>query len=257
MNEPEKPKKGWGCVIWSSVIIAAVLTGLYLMPCTCCVPVRANQMKGMRNARDIIGGMMAYASDNHGQYPDQGLGPAALTSNAAFHRLFTDGLVQDESIFGCPSSMFMPDKNIGTAPEYDQALTAGENHWVLVAGLNTDSPAHYPLIMENAVDTTWPPRWLVGAGGKPLKGRAWQDDNILVGFNDGTVQKLKLKKTDGFFHLPKSLLEPKGKTPLPVMKVLDIIPRGAGSYGYGQGAKSPPWGRDNKLPPLNAPAGQQ
>ena len=248
MNEPEKPKKGWAWQIWLAVLVVIGLLFYLAMPNHGRVHRGTYQYKGINNARQIIGLIHVYAAD-YGTYPDHGLDHSNLTSNRAFRPLFSEGLIMDESIFGCPGSMYAPDKDIGTATEYDQALTAGENHWVLVAGMNTDSPAHYPLLMENAVDATWPPRWLPYVPNKPMKGLAWYDDTIIVGFNDGSVQKVKLVERDGFLHLPKSILEPKGKTPLPVMKILDIIPRGSGPY------VNPPGSAPG--PPLNAPAGRQ
>jgi len=237
MNEPEVPvKKGWGCLQWGVVIVGLVLLGLYMMPCYCCITVRANQMKAGSNARQIIGLLMTYASDNNSLYTDAIINPVTnrspQTSNEAFRLLVQEGLVQDETIFGCPRSRFMPDRNIGTPPDYKQALNAGENHWMMVAGMTHESPSYYPLIMENAADATWPPKWstpawhpewLAKSTGKTReRGVAWRENKTVIGFNDASVQTIQLEKKNDHLHLPKSVLEPEGKTPLPVMKLLDI-----------------------------------
>lgn len=235
MSEPEVPKKkGWGCLQWGVVIVSLILLGLYFMPCYCCITVKANQMKAGSNARQIIGLLLTYAADNNGQYPNAIKNPIThklpQTANEAFRALVQEGLVQDETIFGCPVSRFMPDKNIGEAPAYDQALIAGENHWMMVVGMTNTSPSHYPLVMENTADATWPPRWFAGKSMKPVRGRTWENDDIIVGFNDASVQTVRLEKKGDYLCLPKSVLEPEGKPPLPVMKLLEIEEAGKGSY---------------------------
>jgi hypothetical protein len=227
MNEPEKPKKGWGCLQWG---IAVGITFVILVPFMFASAlsifneqvVRNTQMKAASNARQIVGLMLTYASENNGHYPDHGLDPAGLTSNRAFHLLVEEGLLQDETIFGCPASLYYPDKNIGVAPAYAEALRKNENHWMLVTGLDDKSPSHYPLVLENAADTSWPPKWHAGMDGKLARGRAWKGNTIILAFNDASVQTVKLEQKDSLLHLPKRILEPEGHPPLPALKVLDI-----------------------------------
>jgi hypothetical protein len=205
----------------------------YLSPSYHRITAKSNQMKGGSNARQIIGLMMTYASDNEGHYPDHGKDLSKLTANAALRTLVQEGLVQDESIFGCPGSRFMGDKNLGEAPDYAQALEAGENHWMMIANQSNTTPAHYPVLLENGADVSWPPRWLPETsyvarrfaewtGEHPPRGRSWEKGTILVGFNDASIQTVKLELQDGLLALPESVLKPEGKEPLPELRILDV-----------------------------------
>ncbi len=232
-NEPEKAEKGWGCLQWIVVLVVFVLVIYNFFPSYGQITVKANQMKGRSNARQITGLLLTYASDNSGHYPDFGKDLSKLTSNQAFHELVKEGLVQDETIFSCPGSPFTSDKDIGLAPDYAKALTPGENHWMLVAGLKNNSPAHYPVMMENAVEATWPPKWLPYPsyisrklasipGRKPLRGRSWENNAVIIAFNDASVQAVQMDLKDDRLHLPESTLKPEGKEPLPTLKILNI-----------------------------------
>lgn len=232
-NEPEKAKKGWGCLQWSVVLVVLAL-GIYnFFPIYGLISVKSYQMKGGSNARQITGLLLTYASDNNGHYPDFGKDLSKLTSNQAFRELVKEGLVQDETIFSCPGSLFTVDKNIGVLPDYTEALVPGENHWMLAAGLNSQSRAHYPLVMENAADATWPPRWVPYpsyisrklasiTGSKPLRGRSWEKNAIIMALNDASVQVVEMDLKDDRLFLPESILKPEGKEPLPTLKILDI-----------------------------------
>lgn len=241
MNEPEVPKKkGWGCLPWGVVMGVLTLLACLFLAGYGVISVKADQMKAASNLRSIVGLLFVYAADHDGQYPDEGRDLADLKSNEAFRLLFEEDLIHDETIFGCPGSHFNPDKNIGDAPSYDQAVKAGENHWMMVARMTNVSPDHFPLVMENAVDDAWPPRWKKPSW-QPVwlarllrtqrgKGVAWKNNTIIVAFNDGSGQTLKLERKGDDLHLPQSVLEPEGKTPLPIMKLLEIEEAGTGSY---------------------------
>lgn len=175
--------------------------------------------------------LQTWATEHNGQYPDQGMDPAPVSSNDVFVRLIRTGLVPDERVFGGRMSRFMPDKNVGTAPLYDQALIPEENHWAMTAGLSyTDSPGHFPLIFDNPVDTSWPPRWLIGSAFKPVAGRVFPGDVIIVGFNLGNVELIKLRQEGNDLRFPPHLLSPAKQSPVPALKVLNIArtPPGTG-----------------------------
>lgn len=231
-NEPEKPRKGWGCLQWGvvvGVVVVVCLLAVNSIPSYGPITPKANKMKAGSNGRQIVSLLMTYASENNGFYPDHGKDLSKLTSNEVFRALFQEAMVQDETIFGCPGSPMKPDKNIGSAPGFEQALMPGENHWMMVAGLRDDSPAHYPLVMENAADASWPPKWLPypepffsSSGTRRSRGMAWKKREIIVVFNDASVQTVKLELKDGMLHLPESFLKPEGKEPLPEFKILDV-----------------------------------
>lgn len=156
-----------------------------------------------------------------------------------FRELVKDGLVQDETIFGSPWSSFIPDKEIGSAPDYPKALEPGENHWAFVGGMSNTSLPHFPLIIESTVDGKLPPKWLLPPEAEPswfarqfrsekklfpraVPGRTWGGGTIIVARNDASVEPVKLTERDGFMHLPESFLKPEGKEPLPPLKLLDV-----------------------------------
>lgn len=122
LNEPEKPKKSWGCLLWGVVLVIGGLLLILFMPVYGAITPRANQMKGSSNARQIIGLLLTYASDHNGLYPDAEVNPVTgkvpLTSNEVFRALIHEGWVQDESIFSCPTSSFIADGQLGNAPDY-------------------------------------------------------------------------------------------------------------------------------------------
>jgi hypothetical protein len=157
-----------------------------------------------------------WANDHSGRHPDSILGEKA-TSNMAFRELFKSDIMLVERVFSTVRSPFVPDGEIGSAPDYAKALEPGENHWMLVAGLSNESPGRTPLFFENALDTSWPPKWRPGFFMPHVRGRSWRGKKIVVGFNDGNIRLVPLKKQGDYLTLPDDVLQG-----LPPMKVLDI-----------------------------------
>jgi hypothetical protein len=156
-------------------------------------------VKAMSNCRQIILSMRLYAADNAGAYPDA-KHPSAMDSNTVFKQLILDGSLEDENIFGCPGSPYQPDRNIGVAPDYDEAILPGENHWAMTKGLDDASPGSVPLIFENPAEATWPPKWNPDAVDTPVKGRAWKKGFhcvVIVGLNDTSVERMVLSRKSG------------------------------------------------------------
>jgi hypothetical protein len=235
LNEPEKPKKGCSCFQLGVMMgVLVLLLGVMYAGWVSIIYVKRDQMRAGSDARQLVGLLLTYAADYNGQFPDAKLNPESLTANVAFRELFKEELIRDEFIFGCPYSTFIPDKNIGTAPDYKQALEPGENHWMMVAGLTTASPPNTPLLLENSVDVSWPPRWHLAKSAfshwlnhtfsfsPPARGRSWSDNTILVTKMNGSLETVKLVEKDGFLYLPDSILKPEGKEPLSNMKLLDV-----------------------------------
>ena len=201
MNEsPPQTRTGWRWWHWLVSGIVLILLLDTLIPCNCRITVKANQMKAASNSRQIVGLLLTYASDYGDHYTDHGLALTQATSNEAFRRLVQEGLVRDETIFGCPRSGFMPDKNLGTAPDYDQALLSGENHWMMVAGLSLTSPSYYPVVLENSAQASWPPTWTDSTWWGNLfetkreRGMAWKDQKVIIAYNDASVGTVKLEQ---------------------------------------------------------------
>lgn len=235
-NEPEKPKRGWGWLQLGVVLVVLSLIACYFISSSQVISVQAWQTQGCMKARQITGMLLTYASDHDGHYPDFGKDPSKLTSNEVFRDLVrvlaADGLTVDETTFSCPQSAFVGDKNLGQAPDFKEALRPGENHWMMIAGLRNDSRS--PLLLENAVEAPWPPKWLPYAepsnsstswflGGKksPPRGRSWQGNTIIISHNDTSADVVKLVKKDGLMHLPERYLKPNDETPSE-FKILDI-----------------------------------
>jgi hypothetical protein len=139
--------------------------------------------------------------------------------------------LDNETVFGCPDSIFVPDKNIGTAPDFAEAVKAGENHWAMTAGLIDSSIGSIPLIFENPAKAEWPPKWQPASGPARARGQAWEDNSVVVGLNDGTIQVMKLLPGTG----APAALAPDPQTKKDVFsssqpeKVLDVDPAPAKS----------------------------
>ncbi len=172
------------------ITIIAILASL-AVPTFAKIQERGNQTKGINNCKQIITTLKLYSADNGGAYP-MGTTPAPTTSNDAFKLLFTSGVADSETIFGCPNSDYggapgLPDGNIGTSPTYANALETKENHWVTVAGISDSASGAYPLVWECATDAVWDSSWNADAAGKTSKGRTWSGGKVIVGTNDGSV----------------------------------------------------------------------
>lgn len=183
-----------GYVTTVGVIPIAILASL-AVPTFAKIQEKANQTKAISNARQIITALRIYSSDHDGKYPDKlKNGSSAPDSNTAFRELFINGILQDERLFGCALSPYVPDGNIGSAPDYREALEPGENHWAMTGGLDDSSSSAFPLVYENTSSgTVWPPTWNTTISGHPSPGRTWSGGKIIIGFNDGSVQVIRLE----------------------------------------------------------------
>lgn len=224
MNDPEPPKKRWGCLQWGVVGVLVVLgAGYFITVFLEWSGSMMNQSLMAGKTMRIAMAMKVWALDHDGQYPSSILPEDRRTANAAFRQLFRDGVLTDEwDAFRVPASPFYADGIIGEPPDFSEAVQAGENHWMMVDGMSTASPGHYPLIFENALDASWPPKWQPNSAGQLTRGRVWSDKTIVIFFNDNSARVIKLKPSGDHLTLPDEVLAPKGLPPLPALKVLDI-----------------------------------
>jgi len=190
MNEPENKKRVWDPIHIIVGIVALLRVIGAIIPSFNTVSEKSTQSATLGNARQVITALKLYAGDHNGAYPDSAL-PDAKSSNEVFRLLIREGILEDERIFGAKVSPFVPDNDIGEAPLYGKALEAGENHWAMVKGLSDEAVATSVVILENPV-TASPLRWAKGDGEKAFKGRTWRGEAIIVGFNDTSVQAVKL-----------------------------------------------------------------
>ncbi|QIF02575.1 hypothetical protein [Roseimicrobium sp. ORNL1] len=162
---------------------------------------RSKITQAISNCRQIITVMRIYSPDASGKYPDRDV-IGTKTANKAFRLLFEENILDNEMIFGCPLSPFAPDGVIAdphagpNSSKSGKALQAGENHWAMTAGLSDGISGSIPLIYENPVSATWPPKWNADMTGNPVRGRAWKS-GIIIGMNDSSVGFQPLASTHG------------------------------------------------------------
>ena len=204
------PRKRWGCLHWG---IMVVLLGCLFMFYQFISAQRAEeQMKAKNNCEQIILCLKQYAADAGSVYPDGRLSNLN-SANQAFREFFKKEIISDERIFGCPNSVFNPDNEIGHAPSFEKALLPGECHWMLLKHQTANAHAKTPIIIENSLNASWPPKWNVSFWAGKKRGRAWYEERaVIVGRNDGSVSLEKLKG-DGTmdWHSPPNL-GPDGKS---------------------------------------------
>ncbi|RBP46129.1 hypothetical protein DES53_102515 [Roseimicrobium gellanilyticum] len=163
---------------------------------------RSQITKGISNCRQILVALRIYASDHNGKYPDAHIN-GTKTANAAFRQLFEEQILDNEAIFGCPPSPFEPDGKIEDAyigpqsTKYGKAVQAGENHWAMTAGLNDSSAGAIPVVYENPVNATWPPKWNADVEEKPVRGRTWKNNTVIIGTNDTAVASQPMAAKSG------------------------------------------------------------
>lgn len=170
----------------------------------CAIPIiplfaRISEMGGITQSisycKQITISLRLYASDHDGKYPDS-IAPNVHSSNDAFRLLFKEGILETEKIFGCPNSPYKPDCNIGAPPDFLEAVKSGENHWAMTKGLSDAMDGSIPLVFENPSDASWPPKWN-SSETKAKPGRVWTGGKIIIGFNDSSVEVLKLDSDKG------------------------------------------------------------
>ena len=193
MNEP--PKVRWGCLQWGIVVGLGLLAWIFIASFQPMISRQVTQMQGVNNCRQIIISLKLHARDNGSTYPDAGLETSGGESaNQVFRKLFQEKILTatKEQIFGCTNSVFVLDGDIGTAPDFAQALTPGECHWMLLKFQTDTSNGDMPVVVENALNATWPPKWDVSDQSGNKRGRVWKGNKIIIGRNDGSVAVEKL-----------------------------------------------------------------
>jgi hypothetical protein len=189
----EPPKKRWGCLQWVIAVAVALLLSSLFVPLFTVTAKIGRQSQGINNCKQIILGLNQYSYDNGLAYPDgEALSAGAVSANQVFRILFKQGILIDERIFGCPNSVFVPDGDIGVKPDFANALTPGECHWMLLKFQTGAASGDTPLLVENALTASWPPKWDVSDQAGNKRGRAWPGHRIIVGRNDGSVTVKKL-----------------------------------------------------------------
>lgn len=161
--------------------------------------ITAGQMRTVSNGKQILMALRQYAEKNGDQFPDA-VGKDFKSANDVFRELFKDGALTEERIFGAPRSPFVPDDIIGDPPEFKQALVPGECHWMVLKHQTLLSHPATPILIENALSATWPPRWDVPPrdfswfglkktdNGSRGRGGAWSGGQVVIGRLDGSLE---------------------------------------------------------------------
>jgi hypothetical protein len=202
----ELPEQRWGCLLWGIVVV--LLGGLLSYHLYTGVQRGAEQMEAKNNCAQIVVALMHYAKHVGSGYPDGRL-PSLKSANQVFRELFQEGIVLEERIFGCPNSMFNPDNDMGIPPNYEKVLMPGECHWMLLKHQSAASHGKTPVVIENSLNATWPPKWDVSFWAGNKRGRAWYEESVvIIGRNDGSVSLEELRSDSTLdWHSPPNLDE--------------------------------------------------
>lgn len=203
MDRNPKTRRGYGC--GCAFVLAILCIWLWLsMGSNLNEQTTANQMKTISNGRQVIMALQQYAELMGGKFPDA-VGGGLTSSNDVFRELFKKGIVSDERIFGGMRSPFVPDNEAGGPPDFEKTLMPGECHWMLLKHPTPQAHPDTPILIENAISGSWPPRWselpprgFNWFGFKKLalreKGQAWRGRMIVIGRLDGSVELEKLRE---------------------------------------------------------------
>ena len=192
-NQKREP---FGCLAWAVIVGVILLLLSLLAPLTNRVSKVGEVMMSVSNCRQVIVSLKQYATLHDDAFPDTVItqnGGVCRSSNAAFRQMIKEEIVTDERIFGCPKSPFTPDNNIGTAPEFTEALKPGECHWMMTAELNDRMAGHIPFVFENTIYPDPPLRWRTDDDAKLSRGRSWKGKKIIIGRLDGSAAVFDLK----------------------------------------------------------------
>ncbi|MGV3661068.1 MAG: hypothetical protein ACO1TE_12850 [Prosthecobacter sp.] len=203
MDQRRKNRRGCGCAFVIALLGVWLWLGMASYPNE---QTTANQVKTVSNGRQVIIALRQYAELTGGKFPDA-VGKGPKSSNDVFRELFKEGIVTDERIFTGMRSRFVPDNKIGDPPDFKEALVPGECHWMLLKHQTPQSHPDTPILIENAINASWPPRWseLPPAGfswfglKKPAtreRGQTWRGRMIVVVRLDGSAAVEK-SRADG------------------------------------------------------------
>lgn len=212
----EVPRQRWGCLQWGIVIGVVLLLIAIGIPAFTGIAKQDNQARTAKNCAQIILALKYYANENGGAFPDSHLDffeGREPTANGTFRGLFIENILGDKSvfdrseeIFGASISAYKPDGVIGSAPRFLEALKPGENHWMMVKGQSTTTVGNAPIVFENTFKPQWPLQWDVVNVGRNVRGRAWHNRTIIIGFVDGSVRVEKVRRSDGIVEFDLSKL---------------------------------------------------
>lgn len=174
----------------------------------------------MNRLRQVKMALEIWADDHSGRYPDFVHGFS--TSNQVFRQLIRDEVLADEHLFEGMKSPFMADGNLGTAPDYADACGPGENHWMMLKGVNQRDQPQVPFLFENALNASWPPKWRADSDMQPTRGRTWLRGSLVICLLDGSINVEKLSKQGDVLTLPDRMMTRPSVSSSESIEILDI-----------------------------------
>lgn len=177
---------GWS--LWAGLLASLVILLFSYGPS----PHHGNLGKAVSNGKQVVIALNIYAAAHDSAYPGAG-GPELQSGNQVFRELFKADILTDERIFNGSGSVFQADTKIGAAPAFADALLPGECFWMLLKGQRDTAHSKTPLVIESALNISWPPRWKDRSpDGLRQKGEAWPDRTVIIVRQDLTAAAEKL-----------------------------------------------------------------
>jgi prepilin-type N-terminal cleavage/methylation domain-containing protein len=194
MKIKKQTNKGFTLVELLVVISIIALLASVALPVMSSARQNAAVTTSTLQAGGIYKALMLYANDNDGSFP-----AADNSSNEGFRLLFPD-YVQEEKPFYVPGSAWhdgakgkKPDGDIGSKPDYAQALERGENHWAYIGGLNSSSSSQLPIIADGFTESVGQ---YTDVSNK--KGGVWKGTKCIVVYCGGSATTEKLNAKNNF-----------------------------------------------------------
>lgn len=191
MSQKSHRRKGCFLVVLAALLAMAAWGASFSFPTSLVEPIQT-----LSFCKGIMVHLYKYADTHEGRYPD-GVRPGLRSANEVFREFFKEGGVTSERPFAPISgSVFRCDLQVGEAPDFKNALQAGECHWMLLKGQSASSHPKTPVLIESALSASWPPSWNVSPPPFPwfglrnsdkTRGQAWKGRRVVIGRNDGSV----------------------------------------------------------------------
>lgn len=178
------------------VSIMAILTTV-AVPSMKTAMINAQMARATANARSIVIGLRAFATDNDGMFPyfDEDSEEEFADSNEAF-RTLVPYYIDSEAIFTLGRSAWGKEAD-NRFEEPEDRLEPGENHYAYVAGLTDTSRTGWPLV----VDGTDGKGTYTSEPGK--KGGCWEGRKAIMACVGGSASAIRLRGDEEEKYLPR------------------------------------------------------
>lgn len=178
------------------VSIMAILTTV-AVPSMKTAMINAQMARATANARSIVIGLRAYATDNDGMFPsfDEESEEPFADSNEAF-RTLVPYYIDSEQIFTQGRSAWGKTAD-NRFEEPEDRLEAGENHYAYISGLTDTSRTGWPLVVDGT-DGSGNYSSEVGE-----KGGCWEGRKAIMACVGGSASAIRLEGDKDERYLPR------------------------------------------------------